>query len=210
MSDLIRRLALIVLIAVPLAGVRPTLATPAPEDRAVIERVETYLNGIRTLRSRFLQAADDGSLARGTLHISRPGKMRLEYDPPIEDYVVADGWFIYYWDAELEQQTNAPLGSTLASLLLRENLSLTRDVRVVGLMQGAGSLEVTLVDRKDPSAGQLTLIFEDKPLRLRKWRVLDAQGAVTEVALLDPQIGVELDPELFHFYDPNFGKRLND
>ena len=43
------------------------------------------------------------------------------------------------------------------------------------------------------------LVFADKPLSLRKWTVTDAQGAITDVALLAPEFGVALEPKLFLF-----------
>ena len=111
------------------------------------------------------------------------------------------------WDDELKQQSNAPLGSTIADLILRDDLRLSGDLSVTGIRRGPGSLEVGLVETKDPGKGRLTLIFEDNPLRLRKWRVLDAQGLTTEVALLNPRTGMPLDRDLFVFHNPNFGRK---
>ena len=66
---------------------RPTAAAAAAEvahlseaARADIARVETYLNRLRTLKGRFLQVASTGSLAEGTVYLSRPGRLRFEYE----------------------------------------------------------------------------------------------------------------------------------
>jgi outer membrane lipoprotein-sorting protein len=180
------------------------------QDKADIARIEAYLNSIRTLRSRFLQASPDGSLARGTFYMHRPGRMRIEYDPPIGNYIVADGWFIHFWDAELRQQSNAPIGSTMAELILRDDLLLSGAITVNDVQRGPGRIEVELIETRDPAKGRLTLVFEDSPLQLRKWRVLDAQGLTTEVALLDPQFGMPLDRRLFTFVSPDFGRFRGD
>lgn len=177
------------------------------EDRADIARVEEYLNGIRTLKSEFLQFSEAGGTARGTFYLSRPGRMRLNYEAPNQNYIVADGLFIYFWDEELQQQTNAPIGTTLADVILRRDLRLSGDITVRNIERGPGILEISIVQTKDPGAGILTLVFEDRPLRLRKWRVLDAQGLTTEVALINPQVGIDLPRSLFSFRDPNFGRR---
>jgi len=183
-----------------------TRAALTAEQQADLDRVQTYLNDIRTLRSTFLQVADNGDVARGTFYLSRPGRMRIEYDPPVKNFIVADGRFVYFWDADLKQQSNAPIGSTLADFLLREDIRLSGDVIVTNVVNQAGVLEVTLIQASDPGLGSLTLVFEDRPLRLRKWRVLDAQGLTTEVALQDPRTGVELDRDLFYFRDPTRGR----
>ncbi len=41
-----------------------------------------------------------------------------------------------------------------------------------------------MIKGNDPLEGNLTLIFSDKPLGLKKWTVTDAQGVVTNVSLL--------------------------
>lgn len=207
--------ALIALAGLPASPV-PVLAAPpaatslSEAEKADLGRVEAYLDGIDTLKSQFLQISDSGQSVRGTFYLKRPGRMRIEYDQPVEDFVVADGSFVFFWDAELKQQSNAPIGSTLADFILRPDLKLSGDVTVTGVERGQGVLEVTLVQSSDPGLGKLTLVFEDQPLRLRKWRVLDAQGLTTEVALLNPEAGVALKDELFYFREPAQKRRNRD
>ena len=64
---------------------------------------------------------------------------------------------------------------------------------------------MTLVQTDAPDSGTVTLMFEDKPLRLAKWRVVDAQGARVEVALMEPRFGVTFKNarDLFSTVDPN-------
>jgi outer membrane lipoprotein-sorting protein len=195
-------------LAVPPAP-RSAQAAPAAlseRDKADVARVETLLNGITTLRSPFLQAGADGSLLRGTFYLSRPGRMRIEYEPPVTNYIVADGTFVNFWDGELKQASSAPIGSTLADVFLRERMNLAGEVSVTQVDRAPGRIEITVMETKDPGKGRLTLVFEDEPLRLRKWRVVDAQGLTTEVALLNPEYGVPLDRALFVFQNPNFAQ----
>lgn len=186
---------------------RPAAAKPVAQmtadDHEVLSAVETYLNGMHSLQSDFQQTNEDGSLAHGTFKLRRPGRMRIDYDAPNRNFIVADGSFVYFWDAEAKEQSNAPIGSTLADFILRPDLKLSGDVTVTGFEHAAGVIEVTLIQTKDPGLGRLTLVFEDKPLRLRKWRVLDAQGTTTEVALLNPDADVTLADSLFYFRDPS-------
>ncbi|MDP9195188.1 MAG: outer membrane lipoprotein carrier protein LolA [Pseudomonadota bacterium] len=174
------------------------------EDRIIVARAEAWLNGIKTLRSPFLQSSPDGTDQRGMLYISRPGKMRIEYDTPNRNFAVSDGLFLYYWDDELKQQTNAPLGTTLADIILEEDLRLNDSIRVIHVGQGNNTLEVTVVHTSDPSLGQLTLVFRDNPMQLVKWRVVDGQQQLTEVTLLDPEVGIPLSSRLFQFVNPKF------
>lgn len=212
MRKIILALVAVLSLATPVALAAPRAKAPPPlsaEEKARLPAIETYLNGIRTLKSQFIQTSDDGAaMVTGLFQLMRPGRMRIDYDAPNGNFIVADGSFVYFWDAEVKEQQNSPIGSTLADFLLREDIRLSGDVSVLGMESQDGLLEVTLVQTKDPGLGHLTLVFEEKPFSLRKWRVLDAQGKTTEVALQNPQFGVSLDKDQFYFRDP--GRRRRD
>ncbi|MFS2014656.1 outer membrane lipoprotein carrier protein LolA [Azospirillum sp. CT11-132] len=193
------------LFASPAAAAPATPVSLSAQDQAVVAKVEEYLNGITTLQSKFLQVAPNGRQATGTFYLWRPGRMRLEYDRPLKDFIVADGSFVFYWDGEMRQQSSAPIGSTLADFILRKNIRLSGDVTVTEVFQAPGVIEVSLLETKDPGKGTLTLVFEDHPFQLRKWRVLDAQGMTTEVALLNPRTDVTFDRDMFYFKEPQRG-----
>jgi outer membrane lipoprotein-sorting protein len=192
----------------------PALALAAPkraplsaQDRADVARAEDYLNSVTTLKARFLQISGNGNQAEGTAYLSRPGKMRLQYDPPSPMLVVADGTFLIVHDKELGEPSYIPLGSTPAGVLVRENVRLDgKDVTVTRVVRLPGVLNVSLVDTDEPGQGELTLVFSESPFALRQWRVVDAQGTTTTVSLYESQTGLKLDPKLFEFKDPNFGK----
>lgn len=201
------------LLALAGAGIVGTLGrgavaavTPRPQlseqDRADITRIETYLNDIRTLSARFMQVSDSGGTAEGKLYLSRPGKLRLEYDPPVPILMVANGGFLIHYDKQLKAVTHLPINSTPAGLLVREHIALSGDITVTAVERGPGSLRVSLLQTKDPNAGRIMLVFSERPFALSNWQVVDAQGNVTRVALIDPRAGVPLDPGLFRFTDP--------
>jgi outer membrane lipoprotein-sorting protein len=203
-----RRLLAFAAAATVALPVRHAFAAVAPrvtlseQDRADIARVEAYLNGIHTMSARFMQVSDNGGTAEGKLFLSRPGKLRLEYDPPVPILMVANGGFLIHYDKQLKAVTHLPIDSTPAGLLVREPIVLSGDVTVSGIERGPGSLRVSLVQTKDPNAGRITLAFSERPFALSNWQVVDAQGNVTRVALIDPHTGVTLDPALFRFTDP--------
>lgn len=209
-------------LALTLAVLTPALVPGAPapaeaaapkrqpltaQDRADVQRAEAYLNQVTTLRARFLQVASDGNQVEGTAFVSRPGRMRLQYDPPSPMLVVADGTFLIVHDKELGEPSYIPLNSTPAGILVRENVQLDgKDVTVTRVARTPGVLNVSLVESEDPGQGELTLVFSERPFALRQWRVVDAQGATTSVSLYEAQNGLALDPKLFEFKNPNFTK----
>lgn len=194
-------------------GVTAAPAAAVGEQAALIARAEAYLHALKTGKARFLQTSGNGTQAIGTFYISRPGKLRFEYDPPVKDFVVADGYFIYFYDSQLKEQSNAPIGQTMADFLLRPDLKLSGDVRVTEVKQAGDLIQISLVQASDPQAGKLTLGFTPEPFALKKWRVTDAQNNITEVELFQLQTGVNLTNSLFVYSNPNKledRKRFND
>ena len=189
------------------AAARPQAADISREERAEINRIERYLNGMTTLQARFVQVSSNGQFAEGSLYISRPGKLRIEYDPPVPVLIVTDGPFLVYYDEELEQVSHIPLGSTPASILTRPDISLTGgDLILTGFESKGETLRVTVVQASDPYSGRVSLIFDKDPLALSKWTVVDAQGIETDVSLRAAQVDVALDQNLFRFRDPRIFK----
>jgi outer membrane lipoprotein-sorting protein len=176
----------------------------SPEDLADIARVEAYFNAIRTLRARFVQVADNGAIAEGTFYLSRPGRLRLEYDPPDPNLLVANGTFLIHYDSSLGSVAHLPLNSTPAGILVREKVAFAGDLAVTQVERSGGALRLTVTQTEDPQAGRITFVFGDKPLQLVKWQVIDGQGRRTEVSLAQAEVNIALDPALFRFKDPNF------
>lgn len=197
------RLAALAVIALLLAGTGwDAHATLSERDQADVARAEAYINDIGTLKARFFQFTSTGEYAEGAFYIDRPGRMRIEYDPPVPVLIVADGTFLVYNDTELGQVNRVPLLASPASVLLRENLRLEGDgLSVTSVERSASVVQITVAQTDDPLAGSIMLTFSEKPMALRKWTVTDAQGTVTDFALVDPRFGVQLDPALFRFVD---------
>ena len=173
-------------------------------DTVDIKRVEAYLNNLKTLNARFLQVTSTGGYSEGELFISRPGKMRIEYKPPVPILIIADGHWLIYNDKELEQVNYVDLKSTPAGVLVAEKVSFTDgDYRVAKIQRRANTLRLLVTKKEDEAEGAVTLIFSDSPLVLKKWAITDAQGVQTTISLLGTRFGVPLDPKLFEFDDPD-------
>lgn len=193
-------LFILFLIAGPAAALDG--AVLSTRDTKDVKRVEAYLNKLSTLKARFLQLSSNGAQAEGDVFVKRPGRMRIQYDPPMPVEIIATGTFLVYHDKDLEQVTWLGLDSTPAGILLDEHVSLSGDVTVTGFERNANTLRVTVTKTDDPTMGSLTLVLSDKPLSLKKWTIVDAQGLLTTVALIDPRFGVPLSKDLFSFTNP--------
>jgi len=196
--------AAFLLLAAPCAATAaaPPAAPLTAQDVAELQRVAAYLNGIRTMTARFSQTAAKGGVATGHLWVARPGRMRFEYDPPNAILLLADAFYVYYWDNDLETMSKVSLKSTPAWFLLRDPISFGSDVIVTRFEHTGNAVRVSVVETSDPDAGSLTMVFTENPLVLRQWTVVDQQGKATTVSLSDLQFGMALDPKLFQYQDP--------
>jgi outer membrane lipoprotein-sorting protein len=187
-----------------LVGILVAIASPAfaltEAESAAVKKAEAALNAVTTMKSRFLQVNADGSSHEGDFYLQRPGKMRLVYDPPTPMLMVADGVFLIYVDKEMDDVSHVSLNETPAGLLLKKDLSFSDpNVKLLGVKLGAGTVEITATQAKDPAAGKLTFVFSDSPYELRQWRVVDAQNKEVQVTLQNPSYGVKVDPKLFRY-----------
>jgi outer membrane lipoprotein-sorting protein len=179
-------------------------ALPSATHAGDIARIEQYLNGLTTLKADFVQINPNGGTLTGELYYQRPDKMRLDYDPPSEILIISDGWWVIYYDRQLEQVSHLSIGSTPLGFLLSDEIRLSGDVTVTDVNRSAGELHVTLVQSDEPNQGSIQLSFAENPLELRRWTVVDAQGLPTHVVLERPETGLPLERELFRFRNPRF------
>lgn len=199
--------SVIVLAAVLSPGPSGTASAQGPvpylmslEEAVLLQQAQDYLNSVRSMRARFQQVSSTGKQATGTVYMRRPGRMRIEYDPPAEVLVVANGSYVIYEDGELEQVSYIGLGDTPLGILLRDEVKLSDPaITVTGMRRLAGMMEVDIVETEAPGQGTLTLAFVESPLALRSWRVRDAQNVEVAVTLLRPRFNIDLDGDLFSY-----------
>lgn len=194
-------------------GVTGAEAAPPPAkqltaaDRADLQRIQDYLNGLKVLQGRILQLNPDGGTIGGVLKIKRPGKLRLDYDAPAKSFLVADGSFVHFWDDSLQQTSSVPQDGSPAALILDAQIDITKNMTITDVTRGGGVLQLTVYKTDDPSNGLLTLVFNENPLRIRQWRVVDAQNAETQVTLQNIDTAVDFDSSTFVYRPPNFGQK---
>jgi outer membrane lipoprotein-sorting protein len=200
--------ALVLAFAPRLAAAQPHAAVLSDADAASVRQVEAYLNGIHSLKARFLQIAPDGRTSTGTVWLQRPGRMRFEYDKPSPLLLVAGHGLVVFRDNQLDQTTNVPVGQTPLGLLLRDTITLSGDVTVTNLQHPPGQLQITVTKTAAPGDGSLTLLLnaptQNGPLALAGWSVVDAEGRETQIRLANITLGGDYDPKLFTFIDPHF------
>ena len=170
----------------------------SPEQRAIVERVNSYLSGVQALTGNFVQVGPDGSRTQGDFYISKPGRVRFEYDDPSPIELIADGSSVVVRDRRLATQDVYPLSQTPLRFLLAERVDLTKDTNLVSVY--ADDLFVTVVlEEKNGIVGtsRLMIMFSAKDMQLKQWTVTDPQGYDTTVAVYNLDSSKRPDPSLF-------------
>ena len=110
-----------------------------------LQKIESYLNNIKSLEATFVQMASNGATAEGRLFIKKPNKIRMEYAEPTNVLIVGDGNFIVYNDLDLDQVTHIDYEDIPASLILSNLIKIDgKDLKVLDFYQDSGSTSITL------------------------------------------------------------------
>lgn len=177
-----------------------SLLGQAASAEVPLEALSEYFNNIRTLEARFAQLNADGSRSSGTLYMRRPGRARFEYDPPEESLVMAGGGQVAIFDgrsnAGLPEQY--PLKRTPLYVILERNVDLENARMVTGYRSEENRTVLTAQDPDAPENGQVELVFQNDPLSLAGWTVIDAMGQRTQVRLEEIRLGGSLASRLFN------------
>ena len=175
-------------------------ALPAfAQAKVPMARLSKYFNEIRTLEAAFTQLNDDGSRSAGTLYIRRPGRARFEYDPPEQSLVMAGGGQVAIFDGRSNKATpeQYPLKRTPLYIILERNVDLDRRDMVVGHFGDDKTTTLVAQDPDEPQNGRVELVFQNEPLTLAGWTVVDGGGSRTRVQLNRIKLGGQLPARLF-------------
>ncbi|MDH3234275.1 MAG: outer membrane lipoprotein carrier protein LolA [Alphaproteobacteria bacterium] len=191
----------VAITAAAMTGFTGNAAALTAADRAVVKRVEAYLNAIHTLTARFIQAEPNGWIAEGALYLQRPGKMRIEYAPPHRFLMVTTGRMLIVYNGKTDATMHLPVSASPAAFLLGERVDLTREAKIRRVERRRNTYVITVSPRNGGRAS-LRLVFARKPFGIKEWTVVDAKRKKTRVVLLDPRIGHPIDPVKFLFEKP--------
>ncbi len=188
-----------------LLGRAGSTAALSPEQRSIIERVNNYLSSMQVLSGKFVQVAPDGRRTQGEFNISKPGRVRFEYDEPSQIELIADGQSVVVRDRNLATQDVYPLSQTPLRFLLADHVDLMKDTSLVAVY--ADDVFITVVvEEKNGVVGtsRLMIMFSAKDMQLKQWTVTDPQGYDTTVAIYNLDTSRRPNPSMFKIDYTNY------
>ena len=199
------RLKTLALAAAPVAA----FAVLAPEAPVVAQapqpltQVTAHLKAVNTMVAAFRQTDRKGRSLTGTMTLTRPGKLRFEYQKGVPLLIVADGRKLNMIDYETKRVDSWPIGRSPLGVILNPNPDLSKVARVV--RDDSRTLLVQVRDK--PEFGTVTLGFAKVAsapagLLLQGWTVIDGQNNRTTVKLSGQRFNVAVADSAFTFQRP--------
>lgn len=199
-------LLLWLLPVLPCASAAVDENTGADVAAADLARQLAPLNNFTAQFQQTLYSADDYPLQKtdGEMEVARPGKMRWISNPPMEQWVLANGETLWVYDPDLEQVTIKPfledIHDTPAMLFIGGLERIGDNYRVV-LQRADDDTTYILTPRDENSLySKVALSFHGSlPSAIVLW---DRMGQRTNVTLTRVESNRTVDPRRFEFVVP--------
>lgn len=182
----------------------PSAGAAESDPATLVAQANAYFNGMTTLTGNFIQIGADGRRIGGKLTLSKPGRLRFDYDQPSPLEVVADGTSVAVRDRKLGTQDLYFISQTPLKFLLREKIDLARDLSVTDVGTDSGGVRIVTEDRSTlGGTSKIQLFFDAEMKTLNQWRITDPQGYQTTVQLSNLQKGRTVEAGQFFI---NYGR----
>jgi outer membrane lipoprotein-sorting protein len=164
----------------------------------IVKKVNDYFNALGDLKGDFVQTTSDSKRMKGKFMVKRPGRFRFDYSRPSRQIIISDGEYLAIQDLDLNNEDRVALDQTPFRLLLRKDVDLIRDAKIVEVQESDSQLVLALRDKSPDAPGKIKLFMTTTPqLELKEWLTTDAQGLDTRVELTDLSKSETLDASLF-------------
>ncbi len=171
-------------------------------DEEIFDLVVEHLKSLKTMKANFIQTAPSGNITTGELLLSRPGRLRFDYDEPAATLIVATQGLVYVHDKDLETTDSYPVNKTPLKFLLNRRVK-TEDAVLTDVLRGQEEVTLFLESKDEETVGQIALVFSAPEIELRRWAVIDQSGGMTVVDLDNIKFGEKIANREFRI--PNSG-----
>ena len=200
-------------IIAALTGNAPVRAADSGGADAIVERLQRNYDATSDFTADFRQETEVKTLSKtlktsGKLFFKRPGKMLWRYDTPKDQFVLADGQYLYFYQPEQNQVIKSPLKNAFRSDIPLSFLlglgSLKKDFNA-SLKGTEENQHVLRLEPKGEAGGYSDILMGvSKASADILWvSVRDAAGNLTSIHFSDMRKGAGLKDSLFQLQIPN-------
>jgi outer membrane lipoprotein-sorting protein len=160
-----------------------------------IESVKSYMKSLKSITANFIQIDRRGESQTGKFYLSRPGKMRWEYQSPRELTIVLNNEKIYYYDKELDQVSHYIGSYGMMNAFIEDDIFASNNVVIERFSSDESMTNVTFKGVED--ASRFTLVFNSNPLKILGCILEEASGNKVNLKFTSLTDHFNLDPSLF-------------
>lgn len=180
-------------------------AAPAQAQSGDIAKVEAHLAQVQSMTANFTQTDQKNRVARGTLQLKRPGRIRFQYQGD-DILLVGNRGKLTFVDYAVGQKNSWDLSKTPLGVLLGNRPDIGRIAKIMP-QSDPRILLVRARDARRPEFGTLILAFVRTPsapggLLLEGWTAIDAQNKRTTVKLDNQRYNVAVPESAFTYAEP--------
>ena len=162
----------------------------------VAQKIANHFASVKTMMGEFVQLSPDGSQIAGKFFISRPGKLRFNYEKPSPVRVISDGRNLVVGNRNLKTWNLYPLRTTPLKLLLANKIDL-KSKDVLSVIETESLITIVMGNKTIFGKSTITVMFDATSYELRQWTIKDVQGKETTVLIYNVETGVDFAKSVF-------------
>ena len=171
---------------------------PTIDAGTAVQKANGWFNANGIMSADFTQIGPDGRKTEGRLSVQRPGRLRFEYAAPATIEIIADGTSVAVRDRKLATQDVYFIGQTPLKFLLKEQIDIARDTKILNVMNEPSGVSILIEDKATlGGTSRIKLTFDPQSFALKQWNVIDPQGYQTAVTIFNLDLKRKPDPDLF-------------
>jgi len=125
-----------------------------------LDKVENYFNNLEYFSASFNQKDFYDQEASGKFYLSRPGKLKIDYQIPNKLIITTNNRVTAYYDVELDEVSQIRTKKTPIYFLVKKDFSFKdKDVVVLSVNKKDSLLEITLTQKNKEDLGKILLKF---------------------------------------------------
>ncbi|MEW7007947.1 MULTISPECIES: outer-membrane lipoprotein carrier protein LolA [unclassified Lentilitoribacter] len=168
----------------------------AKADGKIAQNIASHFASVKTMMGEFVQLNPDGNQIAGKFFISRPGKLRFNYEKPSPVRVISDGRNLVVGNQKLKTWSLYPLRTTPLKLLLANKINLkSKDIKSV--TETDSLVTIVMGNKTIFGKSTITMMFDPASYELRQWTIKDVQGKETTVLIFNVETGVDFAKSVF-------------
>ena len=171
------------------------------DESTYLKDASTYLGNLDEFSSSFLQIQNN-EISKGLLFL-KGNRLRIEYTSPSNIIFVLKNNRVMYFNVELQEVQYFSPKNTIGQFFidLFNNNNFLLNSKTLG---GKGYFVIFKEIEFKNVKQEIEIYFEEKPLQLRKFQIINNEG-ITTFSILNPNFNPNLNNKIFSLANPLLG-----